>query len=68
MQPQVIRRAHSLPSTPVQVFDYCRSHDALPRKNALLQTLLEHISVAASKARDADIDRASVILTPQDSV
>jgi hypothetical protein len=36
------------------VYDYCRSHKALPRKNALLLTLLEHISVAASKARDAD--------------
>lgn len=42
------------------VYDYCRSHKALPRKNQLLLTLLEHISVAASKARDADIDRSSV--------
>jgi len=39
------------------VFDFCRSHAALKRKNALLLTLLDHISVAASKARDEDFDR-----------
>ncbi|KAM3567118.1 hypothetical protein VYU27_010731, partial [Nannochloropsis oceanica] len=45
---QRLRRAHS--GELHLIYDYCRSHAALPRKNALLLTLLEHISVAASKA------------------
>lgn len=47
-----LRKNHS--GEPHVVYDNCRSHKALPRKNALLLTLLEHISVAATRARDAD--------------
>ncbi len=50
---QRLRRAHS--GELHLVYDHCRSHAALGRKNALLLTLLEHISVAASKARYVNI-------------
>lgn len=47
---QRLRRAHS--GELHLVYDHCRSHAALTRKNALLLTLLEHISVAASKVKN----------------
>jgi hypothetical protein len=36
-----LRKQHS--SELHVVYDYCRSHAAIPRKNQLLLTLLEHI-------------------------
>jgi acetyl-CoA carboxylase/biotin carboxylase 1 len=45
-----LRKQHS--SDPQLVYDMCRSHSALQRKNKLLLTLLEHIGVAALAARD----------------
>lgn len=53
---QRLRRAHS--GELHLVYDHCRSHAALSRKNALLLTLLEHISVAASKARGTHIQKS----------
>lgn len=59
---QRLRKAHS--GELHLVFEQCRSHAALKRKNGLLLKLLDHIDVAASQARDQGIDRSSMIGDP----